>query len=297
VVSDADRIRGAYRDDPAKVWAPFAGIDGVWMKTDTGGGGKYEVDGINGLLGIARASKRDNGSLLTGIFVEAGYGDYETYNRIWHDPYYLDMRGDGTLRFVGGGIMARREWLNGVRLEGSFRAGELKNEFRSDDFLHPVTGVAISYDSSAPYLAAHIGLARAWMLRDNRRLDVIGRYFWARQNGETAMLPNGEIVDFDTDDSHRVRVGGRLTFIKDERREWYLGAAGEYEFGGGVDASTVHGYAVDSPSLRGFTGIGELGWIWRGDNKNNNFSFEAGLQGYIGRMRGVTGGIRLEWRF
>jgi hypothetical protein len=284
-----------YQEGTYKSWVPFAGIDGAWARVDTGGDGRYEVSGINGLLGIAREDKKPGESLLTGLFIEAGYGDYDTRNRIWHDPNFIDMRGDGTLRFVGGGIMARKEWSNGVRLEGSFGAGQIKNEFHSSDLIDPTTNLEADYDVSVPYYAVHVGLARAWMLNEHRRFDLIGRYFWTRQEGKGAVLPNGEIVEFDDDDSNRVRLGGRLTFIRDERREWYLGAAGEYEFSGEVNGWGGE-YALDSPSLEGFTGIGEIGWIFRG-TKDDSFSFETGLQGYLGRMRGISGGIRMEWRF
>jgi hypothetical protein len=284
-----------YQEGTYKSWVPFAGIDGAWAKVDTGGGGEYEVSGVNGLLGVAREYKKPGESLLTGFFVEAGYAGYDTDNRIWHDPYYIDMHGDGTLRSIGGGVMLRREWSNGVRLEGSFRAGQIRNKFHSGDYIDTDTGLAADYELTVPYYAAHVGLARAWMLNEHRRLDIIGRYFWARQEGKGAVLPNGEIVDFDTDDSHRVRLGGRMTFIRDERREWYLGVSGEYELAGGANGS-AGGYELDSPTLKGFTGIGELGWIFR-STKDDDFSFETGLQGYIGRMRGISGGVRMEWRF
>jgi hypothetical protein len=284
-----------YQEGTYKSWVPFAGIDGAWVNVDTGGGGEYEVSGVNGLLGIAREHKKPGESLLTGLFVEAGYGSYDTDNTIWHDPYYMDMHGDGTLRSIGGGVMARKEWPNGVRLEGSFRAGQIENDFKSYDYIDPTTQLAVEYDETVPYYAAHIGLARTWKLSERKRFDLIGRYFWTRQDGVDAVLPNGEVVNFDTDDSHRVRLGGRMTFIRDDRREWYLGAAGEYEFAGEANAS-AYGYPLDAPDLGGFTGIGEIGWIYR-STQDDNFSLETGLQGYIGRMRGITGGIRMEWRF
>jgi hypothetical protein len=284
-----------YQEGSYKSWVPFAGIDGAWAKVDTRAGGEYELSTINGLLGIAREDKKPGQSLLTGLFIEAGYGDYDTYNTVWSNQGYINIRGGGTLRFAGGGVMFRREWSNGVRLEGSFRAGEIKNEFSSAEYIDPDTGLSAAYDVSVPYYAAHLGLARAWMLNDHRRFDLIGRYFWARQGSVSAVLPNGEVVDFDSDDSHRVRVGGRMTFIRDERREWYLGASGEYEFAGNT-AGSASGYAFDSPDMGGFTGIGEIGWIWR-STKDDDFSFETGLQGYVGRMRGISGGIRMEWRF
>jgi hypothetical protein len=284
-----------YLDGTYKSWVPFAGIDGALMKVDTRGGGEYKLSSATGLLGIARERKKPGESFLTGIFAEGGKGKYDTDNRIWHDPYHLDIAGDGDLRYVGGGIMARREWSNGVRLEGSFRAGEIKNEFRSDEYVDPVTRQSVNYNVSVPYYAAHVGLARTWALSERKRFDLMGRYFWTRQGDVDAVLPNGEVVNFDTDDSHRVRLGGRMTFIRDDRREWYLGAAGEYEFAG-ESRAWANGYPLDAPDLGGFTGIGEIGWIYR-STKDDNFSLETGLQGYIGRMRGITGGIRMEWRF
>jgi hypothetical protein len=156
-------------------------------------------------------------------------------------------------------------------------------------------GLEAEYNTTVPYYAAHVGLARAWALNERRRLDVTGRYFWARQVGNGAVLPNGEIAEFDADDSHRVRLGSRLTFVCDDHREWYLGVASEYEFAGESHGS-ANGYAFDFPTLDGFTGIGELGWVYR-PTKDNAFSFETGIHGYIGRMRGISGGVKMEWRF
>jgi hypothetical protein len=286
-----------YLAEDEKSWAPFAGIDGAWGKYDTGNNGKFDLSGTRMVLGIARKDRKPDKSLLLGLFAEAGYGSYDTYNEFERapNPGMIGIYGDGTLRYLGGGIMARREWSNGVRLEGSLRAGHIKNKFYAPDYIDPGTGIAAGYEFYAPYYAAHVGLARTWQLSGNKQFDLLGRYYWTRQGSKHATLSNGEEVDFDDDDSHRVRLGGRLTFVRDERRSWYLGAAGEYELDGDVNAR-AYGHSFGVPSLGGFTGIGEIGLIYRA-SKDDPFSLEAGIQGYIGQFRGLSGGIRMEWEF
>ncbi len=51
---------------------------------------------------------------------------------------------------------------------------------------------------------------------------------------------------------------------------------------------------METPSLRGFTGIGELG-ILRNPSADNGFFADMGVQGYLGKRQGVTGNLRLGW--
>jgi outer membrane autotransporter protein len=284
-----------------RVSAPFAGIDGAWLRVDNHHS-HVDIDAMNAIVGFATEERRKgkdgqpDSSFLWAAFIDLGYGDYDTVN----DYSYLennvidDIHGDGSLRSHGIGLMARKEWSNGFRLEASLRAGKLKNEFTARDYL--LNDVPLSYTIDAPYYGLHVGAGRSFKLRDPRdRLDVLLRYYWNRQEGDSVTLPDGEKVDFLGDDSHRARLGLRFSRAASARRSWYIGAAVEHEFAGGIHARTSK-FDLPAPDLEGTTGIGEIGFILRPD-KDRNLSLETGIQGYFGKLEGFSAGLRLEWEF
>jgi hypothetical protein len=69
----------------------------------------------------------------------------------------------------------------------------------------------------------------------------------------------------------------------------------QHEFDGRAKATT-YGYAIDAPSLRGDTGIGELGLILK-PSKNLPLSFDLSVQGYVGKRDGVTGSLQVRFEF
>jgi hypothetical protein len=74
-----------------------------------------------------------------------------------------------------------------------------------------------------------------------------------------------------------------------------VGLAWEREFGGKVRAST-NGLPIAAPSLRGDTGIGEIG-LSITPSASLPLAFELGVQGYVGKREGVTGSLRLRIDF
>ncbi|MDR0616943.1 MAG: autotransporter outer membrane beta-barrel domain-containing protein, partial [Synergistaceae bacterium] len=287
--------------------AAFGGIDGAWMRVHNDNS-HVDFDGTNIIAGYA-SKKREKGkddnpdsSTLWAAFIDIGRANYDTYDNFDFvaNRAIDDIHGDGTLRSYGIGLMARREWENGFRIEGSLRGGKLKNEFTARDYLDG-DGVPAAYETDAPYYGLHLGVGQTKQLKDPRdRLDLLLRYYWNRQDGERATLPDGSWIEFDNDDSHKFRIGARFTRERDYRRSWYVGLAAEHEFAGSIHASTSR-FALPAYDLSGTTGIGEIGFIIRpdttDDDKDNNFSLEAGLQGYVGKYSGFSGGIRFEWEF
>jgi Fe2+ transport system protein FeoA len=296
--------------DWQRVSAPFAGIDGAWLRTENDHS-HIKIDSMNVIAGYAVKTRHEghdgnpDSSSLLGAFLDIGHGSYTTYDHFDHvlDGAIPDIHGNGTLRAYGLGVMARKEWANGFRLEGSLRAGKLENEFSAGDYVD-ANGVPMSYETDTPYYGAHVGIGRTFRLADPaNEVDILLRYYWDRQGGETVTLPNGEIVDFSNDDSHRLRFGARYTHEDDKLRRWYIGAAVEHEYAGDVHARSgnfdLQGYRlVDlrSESLGGTTGIAELGVDIR-PYKNRDFSIATGIQGYFGKYRGLSAGIRFEWEF
>ena len=75
---------------------------------------------------------------------------------------------------------------------------------------------------------------------------------------------------------------------------FYTGLAYEYEFGSEAGAS-YQGYSTPSPSLKGSTGILELGY--RFTPKESRVSYGVNLMGMTGKRRGITGGVQMTWAF
>ena len=181
----------------------------------------------------------------------------------------------------------------GLYAEASFRVGNLSSDYRSDDVRNSAGNTA-SYDMSNTYYGAHAGLGYIWNLTDSASLDLYGKYFWTHQTGQslTILRDTFSIKDMD---SHRVKLGGRLSYTVTDTFAPYVGAAWEYEFDGKARATT-YGYDVPAPSLKGSTGVGEIGLSWK-PAKAQGFSVDLGMQGYVGQRQGVSGNLMLKYEF
>ncbi|MDR2925325.1 MAG: autotransporter outer membrane beta-barrel domain-containing protein, partial [Azoarcus sp.] len=102
-------------------------------------------------------------------------------------------------------------------------------------------------------------------------------------------------VRFNSADSNRLRVGTRFVYAVNEYASPYIGAAYEHEYDGKARAST-YGYSIDAPSLRGDTGIGEIGLTLK-PSQTLPLSFDLGVQGYTGVREGVTGSLQIRYEF
>jgi hypothetical protein len=274
-----------------RAWVPFGGVDAARLHVKTGS--HIKMTSSNMLLGLATRRRGDSGVFLFGAFMEAGHADYDTRNHF--SGLLPEIRGDGKLCALGGGLMARHTWNNDFRIEASLRGGRLKNEFRAKNYEDPDTLAPASYKLHDRYLAAHLGVGHGWQISEKNKLDLLFRYYWSRQEGGNATLSNGERMRFEDDDSRRARVGGRWTHTWEENRFWYIGAAVEREFDSKAKAS-AYGFDFDAHDFEGTVAIGEIGVIIR-SHKNSPFSLEAGLQGYTGKFKGVSGGVRIGWEF
>jgi outer membrane autotransporter protein len=153
----------------------------------------------------------------------------------------------------------------------------------------------VGQNSASTYYGLHAGLGYVWQFTDNASLDLYGKYFWTRQNGDSVHLSTGEPVKFKDADSSRVRFGGRLAYAINDAVSPYVGAAWEHEFDGRAKAAT-NGFDIAAPSLRGDTGIGELGLTLK-PSKDLPLSFDLGVQGYAGKREGVTGSLQARFEF
>jgi len=108
-------------------------------------------------------------------------------------------------------------------------------------------------------------------------------------------LTTRDPVDFESVNSHRLRVGGRYNFATNSRLTPYLGGYWEREFSGTARSSTS-GFALPASSLRGNTGIGEAGIALK-PATSRGFCIDLGVQCYGGKRDGVNAALNIGRNF
>lgn len=267
----------AIRSGSYEIWAAQGG-SGERIET----GSYVDAKGWNLAVGFAKRDAMDAGKLTYGPFVEYGRGSYDSY---------LDdgTHGDGSTSYIGGGFMAKATDADQRYVEASLHAGRIKSDYSGS-----ISGTSTSYDASNSYLAGHIGIGKKFDLGTDAALDGYAKYFCSHQGGTSATLATGEKYDFGSVTSSRVRLGVRYTKKLMPRSEFYAGLAWEYEFGGDA-AATYEGYETPSPSLKGGSGMLELGY--RFTPKEGSVSYGLSLTGWQGVRSGITGGANVSWAF
>lgn len=282
----------------ARMAVAAAGLDAVsGFGAASGGstsnktGSHIDVHGYSLMAGYARHLPVAQGNAIAGVFFEAGDGNYSSFNGI---PDGSTIRADGNTRYVGGGLLGRYDFagqaMSGLYVEGTIRGGNLKSNYRSAD-LNPALGVA-SYDVSVPYWGAHIGIGKVWQTRKSDSMDIYGRYYWTRTGSSNVTL-FGDAISFDAVTSQRARVGGRYEWGLTDMVRPFVDLAWEYEFDGHA-YSVVAGNAVAAPSLKGGSGVGEIG-VKLTPSVRLPVSVDIGLQTWAGQRQGVTGAFKLNY--
>ena len=274
-------------------FAGFGALSGGSLRYNTGS--HLDMNSLSLLTGLAWGIDLAPGRLTLGAFFEYGNGSYDTHNSFTNAA---SVDGDGNAYYLGGGILARMDFVNigpgRFYAEASGRAGKTHNEYDSSD-LRDAAGRKADYDSSSPYYGLHFGTGYVWNINDAATLDLYGKYFWTRQQGDSVGLSTGEHLSFDDINSSRLRLGGRFAYILNEHVAPYIGAAWEHEFDGKARAKT-NGFDIDAPNLRGNTGIGELG-LSLTPSADLPLTIDLGVQGYTGKHEGVTGSLMVKWEF
>ena len=265
-------------------FTPFAAFGGSGMRAESGSYVDTRGFGLN--VGFARELSNRQGKLLFGPVVEYGGGSYDSY---------LDngVHGEGGSHYFGVGIMARQTNRSGFYYEGSVRGGRVTSDYKSY-FNHQ----NVDYDSASNYWAAHVGLGKAFSLGGGNTLDGYVRYFYSHQAGDSVTMHGSVTGDedwsFDSVDSHRVRLGARLTHKINERNSLYGGLAYQYEFGGEATAH-YNGGSTPSPSVKGSSGMLELGWqVKPGEGP---LTLDLGVTGWAGKQRGGSVQLGATWTF
>ena len=280
----AERTEGDAAAAPkAGGFAPFAAVSFGKLRAQSGS--HVDNKGIGMNLGFAREIANKNGKLLVGPVIEYGHGSYDSYQD-------SGIKADGKSSYWGIGVIAKQTNDNGFYYEGSLRAGRTKSDYNSD--LRP--GLHVSYDSSATYWAAHLGVGKLEDIGHDNTLDYYGKYFYSHTGSDSTYL-NGanETANFDAVNSHRIRLGARLTHALNEKNKIYGGLAWQYEFKGDARATYSVSGEAPSPSVKGSSGMIELGWQVKPGK--SPMTIDLGVTGWVGKQRGITANLQANWTF
>ncbi len=268
------------------------GADGVSTYAQMGGGSIRQETGShidirawNAILALGHKNEKEKSAFEYGAFFEYGTGNYTTHNG--------DLRGDGSVRYTGGGLLAKWTAKHGLYVEGSLRAGTVHGETRNV-MLDPA-GNPHNYETDAPYWGAHIGVGREIALANGDSVDVYGKYFFNRRN--SISFDADTHYDLDALTSQVLRVGARYT-MKREKWNFYGGLSYEHEFDGKASGSVSNG--VGNVPIRGTDTSGgsfraEIGA--KVTPENTPWSLDLNLSGFAGKKQGVMGGISISWLF
>ncbi len=227
-------------------WQFFTDFGGGQMRLNSGS--HVDLNSFTLLAGMAQGNNTQYGRLVNAAFFEYGHGSYDTFNSFATSP---DVVGSGSSDYYGGGVLLRMDFNptgpGHFYADASVRAGRLDNDYGSPDL---GSGVAASYDSNATYYGIHLGAGYQWQVHEKWNLDFYAKFLWTHQDGDA--------VSFKGIDSLRSLFGLRAVYMLNQRASVYAGAAFEYEYCMDADGFTS-GFAITAPSLRGGTGIGEIG--------------------------------------
>ena len=264
----------------------FATVSGNNSKYDTGS--YVDINGWNGIVGVAKTKDLNAGKFSYGAFFENGSGNYNTYNEF----NGASFRGDGNVVYNGGGVLMRYEQESGVYTEASLRAGTAKNEV--SNVLSDIYNNLYGYKTENAYYGAHIGIGKIFKLDNGKAWDVYGKYFHTHHEGDSVKIA-GDVFDFDSVDSDKLRIGARFSEQQGAKLSSYYGLAWEYEFSGDAGGTANH-HAMYTPSLEGSTVIGEVGFRYT-PGKASPWYFDANIKGYVGMQEGISGSVQAMYSF
>ena len=279
-VSNLSNIANAANNESQIEAVTFAFASGYDKEITTGS--HIDIKSFNANAGIAGNDYFSSGNLTTGIFVEYGKGEYDSF---------LDdgTTGSGKTEFIGGGAFARFTTLNNFYTEISGRVGKAKTSYET-------TADYKEFDISNTYYGAHLGLGKIFNLTNSNELDIFARGIWAKTAGNDIVL-NGIQTHFDSVTSLRTQVGFKDNIKFSDTSKLYVGATYQYEFDGeskGTLSLPTFGSAdIASPKLKGSTGIGEIGYVY----ETNSIKFEVGAKGYVGKEKGYSGNLGVTFKF
>ena len=273
----------------AQGYGAYGAIRGSDIRHDLDKGGDAEVSGTHWLLGLAgKLNTARDYDLIGSIYAEAGWGNIDSDNSF--------ASGHGDTHYYGIGLIGRYQQNEGT-MKGAYaqinaKIGRASTDLESN--LYDANGNRGEYDEDSTYYGAGVGVGYLWEITQAYTLDLSARYQWLHLDGYNTDIAN-DPYKFDDIDSHRTKVGARLNYTENKQYTPYIGVAWEHEFSGSARGS-VYGYSLDDNSLKGDTGVAEIG-VTFSPTADSAWKIDANLQGYAGQREGVAGNLVVNYLF
>ena len=187
--------------------------------------------------------------------------------------------------------------INGGTITGMVYGGWSNGGYAQNNTGDLALGLRADYRTSSNYFAAHLGIGKVFALKKNDTIDTYLKYFYSHTGSDDVTIHsnlNEERYHFDSVNSSRLRVGFRYTHPLNEKNKLYAGLAWQYEFDGEARA-TYNGMSTPAPSLKGSSGMAEIGWQIKPSEKP--LTLDLGVTGWAGKQQGVTASLKVNWEF
>jgi len=286
----ADFLAGGAADSAqvagAQVYTPFFAASHSSLRHTTGS--YVDMRGYSMVVGLSRKINEPARQILIAPVVEYGRGNYDSY---------LDdgTHGWGGTSYLGLGLVCRATYKDGRFYEASLRGGRLQNDYTSYDYRFNGQKTHEQYDTSSVYYGIHLGIGREIGWAPRHKFTYYGKYFYTFNGSENYRLRNGKEYNNNSVQSHRLRLGIRDTYAINEKNKAYAGLAWEHEFDGSAYA-VYDGIRTESPTIQGDSYMLELGWVIK-PYADDKLSFDVSATGWLGRQRGITGRLGINWMF
>lgn len=269
----------------------FGAVRGIYNKYKTGS--SVDISGVGLVTGVANTWAGDSADLTGAVFVEAGWGSFDTKNSISGDV----QRGDGDSYYYGTGLIGKYDvtqgLLAGLYAEAAAHVGIISTDY-SNGGLSTLNGVKASYDTDSLYYAAHATAGYRWNVTESLDLDVSATYLWNYLESQEVKIA-ADKFDFDSVQSHRMRLAAEVGYTADKGFRPYAGVAWEREFDGKAGGS-VAGYRLDEADLGGNSGLAWAGVSFE-PKEGGPIKADAEIKTYFGQRKGVSGRVWLRYEF
>ncbi|ALV24074.1 autotransporter domain protein [Campylobacter iguaniorum] len=216
------------------------------IKSNTG---SYVDSNMIGL--IAAISKRANDSFIYSAFFEAGYGKYDSFNSFDSG----DIKGSGDNSYFGFGLMSKTNLVNNFYIDNSIKFGQVKSDFKSDDFGDSSNKISASFDSKRAYYGLSLGVGNIIELDNRSNLDIYTKLYYTRVGSDSVDMSTNDKFRLDTFNSFIAKLGARYNYEIKESTTLYTGAAYEYEFDAKQKGYNLsYNYEIDPTDMQGSSG-------------------------------------------
>lgn len=272
---------------------PGVFFDASAGRSSYGSSGNFDLNTLNGVVGVNCVGNFASGDLTMGGFVDFGQGDFST-EAILNGR---QVKGEGTLKRIGGGVMAQFEFgqkaQKTVSVESSLRFGHLRQDYSSQDFEN--SQFDARFDTSSLYVGGHVGVNAKFGLSETSRLDLYGRYAHLWLQGDQAMVDGTAPVDFKNSTSQVGRLGARVHKNVTPKLSFKIGLGYEHEFNG-VTKSDTAGYKINDVNVKGGTGVAEVGLSYKSAGPKP-IALSLTAEGFTGKRKGLSASLNFSVAF